>query len=391
MTFSDDRPNENPRMKSAIRFLAGIGIGIVFGWVGGLFRKSQMRSEQTAGAHVNSGIKSEGAHPPTETTVMETLPMMEDEPAVDDLSEGRGLSTAAVAAGNDLGSETDASQGPTSPRDELSAVQIAADLEIDEASARQPDFTSQSEGEEALNDVFGLEPPSAEATPSNVSGVQCEAEHELGPQEDAPHQLNLSGPIPVGAPAASNPAVAAAIGEELIGGLKETQAADLSTLIEEAEEPGIHDLPEAESRSPRSVGSACAPSTERRYPAPTTYRPRPPESSEEYASSFAGLLPTEYLKWNRWIVEHIVASARKNSEVYLSITPAILASIVAGAGEVSTSPGEAEAAFTEAVAAAYAAISIQNGRLRLLRTFDSQVAYPIFCTSEIVSVARQVL
>lgn len=379
MTFSDDRLPEVSKKKTVIRFLAGIGVGVVFGWLGALFRKSPMQAEQTANARGGADVKAEEPLPPTEPALTESdgepvldSPLKEAEAAVDDVSEIRVVSPGAVTVDNNWEAEGEASQESLAPQEDITALQGAAGPAIEGAFGPPRIANLEPEGEEASNDAFGVQPPPVEVTSSNVrSQVQCDPEHGPDAKEVASQRPELSGAMHIGVPAASSSAVSPAIEEELVGGPREARWADDSTVIEESEGQGLPDFVEGEAISPQTVGSASARSTEKRSAAPTTYRPRPPEPSDEYASSFADHLPTEYLRWNRWVVEHIVGSARKNAEVYLSITPAILARIVEELGEASTSPGDAEAAFTEAVAAAYAAISIQNGRLRLLRRYDS--------------------
>ena len=99
-------------------------------------------------------------------------------------------------------------------------------------------------------------------------------------------------------------------------------------------------------------------------------RPRPAESFTEYASSVGGSLPVEYLRWNRWIIEHMF-SATQTNQIYLSITPTILAGIAVEQSGVVLSPEDAEAQFVAALRAAYRVVIVEDGRLRLLRTFDN--------------------
>jgi len=46
MKSKEEQPDDVPKSKSAFRFFAGFGIGIVFGWLGTFFRRTPRPVEQ---------------------------------------------------------------------------------------------------------------------------------------------------------------------------------------------------------------------------------------------------------------------------------------------------------------------------------------------------------
>jgi hypothetical protein len=105
---------------------------------------------------------------------------------------------------------------------------------------------------------------------------------------------------------------------------------------------------------------------------PTAPRARPIESSAEYKRHVASLLPATYLEWNQWIVKHILASARRDQSIYLSITPTVLSGIASSESDSSPSAQDAEVQFALNAKEVQASIAAQEGRLRILRSFDEE-------------------
>ncbi len=102
------------------------------------------------------------------------------------------------------------------------------------------------------------------------------------------------------------------------------------------------------------------------------HRPRPVESAHEYGGSVSDYLSPAYLQWNRWIAEQVFVPTQRNEQVYLSITPTILAGIAADYREPPVSPLEAEREFAAVLSAAYASTIAQEDRLRVLRRLSPE-------------------
>jgi hypothetical protein len=132
--------------------------------------------------------------------------------------------------------------------------------------------------------------------------------------------------------------------------------------------------PDPGSEPPRLPKERARPekqSTARIAKEPSMRGQRLAEAPVEYVTSFAHSLPSEYRRWNSWIIEHVFAPSQAGEELFVSITPTILASIAADHGGCSMSPEAAESAFLSAVREAYRIIISSSAKLRILRTFDS--------------------
>jgi len=113
-------------------------------------------------------------------------------------------------------------------------------------------------------------------------------------------------------------------------------------------------------------------STEDLGPRTTIPRPKRAEDWNEYrAVSFTtDLLPTDYLTWNRVITRHFLLASIGHREVYLSVTPRILAAAMAEIEGRLFTPDAAEADFAASVGGVYSRQVLSNsGRLRILRAF----------------------
>jgi hypothetical protein len=408
MKSKEDPPADTTRKKTVFWLFAGIGI--FFGWVGNLFRRAPRPVEQTPAARGNADLKPEdaltqiavAADAPAPTggstiaSLTESIPLQQIQAALDREPGPQPLSPSALPSSGSSGTETEMNRqrsgeyavpwafdgtpkGPHSPsnstlidppNEELSAVQIAG-MPIIANTSPPLVFVPAAEDEGASDYASGVQLSSEEVVSIGRPEAECKPEQGPSGTEEALQPLGLSDGIPIIAAATAGAAITVATEKELISRQPATQAVRVSRTLGPMEGGEAAGFTEAESQSLRSSGTASAENTEKRSSSPATYRPRPPEPSEEYASSFAGL-PSEYLKWNRWIVEHTIGSTRKNADVYLSITPTILAGIAEATGEISTSPRDVEADFSAAVSDAYASIIVREGRLRILRRFDAQ-------------------
>jgi len=95
-----------------------------------------------------------------------------------------------------------------------------------------------------------------------------------------------------------------------------------------------------------------------------------PEDICEYEVEESSLAPIsdEYLCWNRAIAEHLLLNQSSGHEVFLAVTPRILAHIWLESGAGSLTPEDAEAHFADAVSRIYRARVLANDAgLRVLR------------------------
>lgn len=104
-------------------------------------------------------------------------------------------------------------------------------------------------------------------------------------------------------------------------------------------------------------------------------RPRPSRPSpESYEQPFVdpGLRPPseEYALWNKAVVQHcLLADASENEEVYLTITPRVLAGALAEVGGGILAPDEAQVSFADAVSKMYHTRVLPHSRkLQVLRS-----------------------
>jgi hypothetical protein len=116
----------------------------------------------------------------------------------------------------------------------------------------------------------------------------------------------------------------------------------------------------AETEQPRSRG----PASQRRAP---TWERRP-EPSTEYPTVASPPPADDYRRWNRAIAEHLLFKSANGSELYLTITPRILARALAEVQGATLNAEEAQQQFANAVSELYCARVLTNrGRLRVLR------------------------
>jgi hypothetical protein len=349
MWSADKRRTDIPNKKSAFCFLAGIGIGVVIGVWRAIFRTNPKQLEPSRGlSHkrhsksdsVLTGMASErdGFREVREDGAgcnIEPSPSFSVEPQVGVLRE---LQTSVPHA-------------EVSPGDSAGEIVLQG-----EPAARLPDTAdSTPEGVQihlaSVGDSSDLQ--ALRVLPSN------------------PETERLHWDTPEEAVVAFGEASIAVAQEESIGDqLKAPDITpDISLPYDHKESDSAIDV---ESDRPHEVDSTSNRAVEKPSTRPVIHRPKPAESTQEYVSSVASLLPSEYLRWNRWIFEQALAPTRKNQDVYLSITPTILAGIASNYTESPPSPQDAERAFVSAVAAAYGSIIARDGRLRELRACDAE-------------------
>lgn len=308
MKPADAPPAGGPNKKSLFGFLIGVAAGVVVGWLGILFgRKRQPRQTGVVLAE-DAYYESAVVDPPSESLMLTTPRRSHSDPA---LEPGRVLVSSDSV--------------PIDPIEREEAVDIVV-------PARQ---------QFSADDDLAEEPAPGEAAAiSNPLAAEEGSETLISPDQ-AGVQRDIETPIKA----------------DLISG----------------DSPQNSQTPETEAEVTVSEFSNIDPTHTQGVEVPATRpivpRPRLVEPSDEYSSSGGHFLPEAYLKWNRWIFEKGFAGARRNEEVFLSITPKILGGIAADNGGLGLL-NEAVADFEDAVRGAYDVIIRMNGRLRILRAFE---------------------
>lgn len=131
-----------------------------------------------------------------------------------------------------------------------------------------------------------------------------------------------------------------------------------------AEEPWTDDeVLETEDGS--AEGNRPANPLRRRPRAPAERRPEP---FTEYAITVPQPPSDDYRKWNRAIAEHLLLNVAAGEELYLTITPRILARALVEVQGTILSPEEAQQHFANAISGLYRErVLTQRPRLRVLR------------------------
>ena len=358
---TDKRPIDVPHKKSALGLLAGLGIGVVIGLLRAIFRTNSKHSksphEPSHKPHSKSegsltGIASQGGdfsetREDSAGCNLEPTPSLSVEPRLVLLPELQTLLTHA-----------DASPGDS-----------AAEIELQQESSAGLPETSDSRPESVLLTQLAWEIPWTSKPPSNP-----EAEHES--QQKPRHVLEIaasqlhSDTLQKSVVASSGESITIAEAELIDDQLKAIDITPNSSLS--YDRPENDNSIEIESDRSHEVDSTYNRTVEKSSTRSLIHRPKPAESSQEYISSVASCLPSEYLRWNRWIFEQALSPTRTNQDVYLSITPTILAGIASNYTESPPSPQGAEEGFATAVATAYGSIIARDSRLRELRTCDPE-------------------
>jgi hypothetical protein len=134
-------------------------------------------------------------------------------------------------------------------------------------------------------------------------------------------------------------------------------------LLEDEVDPGAEagDLPEESE----ATGQPKAARTGQRRPSTWQRRPEP---SSEYPVAALPAPSADYRFWNRAIAEHLLLKNAAGSDLYLTITPRILARAFAELQGSTLTAQEAEEHFVTAVSASYRTRILANrARLRVLR------------------------
>jgi hypothetical protein len=296
------------RKNSLVRFLAGLGVGLAAGWSAWLFRRRSHSRPNTAIAGEPTAASHEAA-----------------------IAKSDVLEEATAQGSGRIDDPEQITNSPVAPTpDNASTSQSAATL--DEASFDNVE-DSEPQPHPAGNEVF--DPPSDSHQIDDVPKAAIEDSSGAGPEAS----VELPGiEAPQSAPA-----------------------------FEEDEHPNTQ--PISLSDASEADGVSPPPSNVNAAHEPTIRRPRAAESTTEYGTSIGHLLPVEYLRWNRWLIEHAIATSQANEEIYLSITPTILAGVAADQGGALASPEDAEAQFVAALRNAYATIIAHNGRLQAAEDF----------------------
>jgi len=103
---------------------------------------------------------------------------------------------------------------------------------------------------------------------------------------------------------------------------------------------------------------------------PLSRRPAPTEAADEFGQTINDIstIDREYTRWNNAIVEYLLLAKPASEDIYLCVTPRVLATVFAEAGFDSLTPEQAEQRFSAAVASVYRMRVLGHSeRLRVLR------------------------
>lgn len=253
---------------------------------------------------------------------------------------------AEEAAASDAVPVAQAAEMPTHPVEQLSAATTEPPPSEHEAAAPGPPETPSATALEVTQ------------TPAENAGPELAAGHE-----------GVSAVVP--APPAPTPEA------ELVPPAAASTPAEPEAPIESPSAPPaeVVELEQREWPEARpAAGDASARDAARAARRRAQDRPRPSRPSpESYEQPFVdpGLRPPsdEYALWNEAVVQHFVlADASENEEIYLAITPRVLAGALAEVGGGILAPDDAQVNFADAVSKMYHTRVLPHSRkLQVLR------------------------
>jgi hypothetical protein len=408
MRSERQRSADVPHSNSTIKFLIGIGVGIAFGWLGTLFRRRPGTTEATVAVDERQDNEE---HSRTQTTYSldsretqsNVTPVLLREPTPGDQSRQTSDAPATQLPPIEANLTTWALPLEGCPQQwradelnaELGSAENASTIHDDYefASDRVEQRPLVGDDEIKVRTAFAskLELPTQQANQTTVGSIST---LQVSPPEDDVIEGDSGGcSLPN---SALNNSVGASLSLSDSEGFRENDPVlpDVSS-ISKSQQELIIERPRAlpDSAPSRSFVTAVQGADELIDPEPqlrssnedfpseigekptarsSSYRARTAESPQEYTGRHFEQLPTTYLEWNRRLTEHVIVSAQKNEDVFLSITPTILASVATLFSENSLPSPEVEADFTAAIGSAYALVIAQDGRLRTLRRTDAQ-------------------
>ena len=380
----DDKGAKATSKTPLFRFLAGLGVGAMLGWLRVLFRGNSRHQNQRPLVPEKNYSKSEAvfsvasseadpvrtteervaAHSAEPVRVLSILPTSDDIAAPEPPLRNERISHTDTAAEDET---------PRKSHHSLAMVAPPVPSDIPEqstpvASAEPVQVVS------ILATSEGIVAPESSSTKECISHGDTAAEDE--PSQESRHGSDkVATKVPIDIP--EDPTTTAC----------EMVVATQNELVNSppASSLGLNSpnslSPESQKRDDATVGASDSSqvveskNTQRVHEPPartSIHRPRPVESTHEYAGSVSDYLSPAYLQWNRWIAEQVFIPTRRNEQVYISITPTILAGIAADYRESPVSPQEAEREFAAALSAAYASTIVQEDRLRVLRRLSPE-------------------
>ncbi len=214
-------------------------------------------------------------------------------------------------------------------------------------------------------------------TPNAEAPVQPVEQLPTATSEPSPSESEAVGPGSPETPPATPLEVAQTTGENVAPELASAREAfsRLSTPREEPEEPRespsalLGEVVELEQREKPeghpAAGDAGVPDGAEAAPR----RPSPECYEQPFVGPGLGPLSKEYAVWNKAVVQHcLLADAAEDQEVYLTITPRILAGALSEVADVNLTPEEAEVRFADTVSAMYRTRVLPHARkLQVLR------------------------
>jgi hypothetical protein len=384
MRAADDERAKETNQTPVFRFLAGFGVRALLGWLRVLFRGNLRRQRQhplvseknySESQAVLSVTRPEADHiritdQEVAADSVERVRMPSTLPTSDDLVAPEPLSLNEPISKGDAAAEDETPQESNHPL-AIMASQVPSDL---------PDEYTTGASVEPVR-VLSIVPTSDDTLIPNSAPTNELISPSVNTADDKPpqqshHSSEIMAPqVPIYISEDST-----TVGSEMVVTTQDefidgspTSASDFNCTDALSQERQRRDDMTGRGADSSLVFETKNPQPVHEYPARTAiHHPRPVESVHEYAKSVSDYLSPAYLQWNRWIAEQVFAPTRRNEQVYLSITPNILAGIAADYRETPVSPLEAEEEFATALRAAYASTIVQDGRLRVLRRLDAE-------------------
>ena len=382
MRSSDDKGTNATNKTPLFRFLAGLGIGAMLGWLRVLFRgnsrhqkrrplvpeKNYPKSEAVPG-----GTSSEAdyfrtteervfAHSAEPVRVPSILPTPDEDEIV----------APEPPLTNERVSDADAAAEDERPRNSLAIVvpQVPSDIPEESAPVASAEPVHVVSILATFEDIVAHESSSTkECISHGDTAVEAESSQE------SHHGSNKVVPqVPIDIPDDSTTMA----GEMIVATQNElvdsppASFSGVSSTNSLSPDQKHNDATVGASDSSQVVVSKSTQRVHEQTARTSVHRPRPVESAHEYGGSVSDYLSPAYLQWNRWIAEQVFVPTQRNEQVYLSITPTILAGIAADYRESPVSPLEAEREFAAVVSSAYASTIAQEDRLRVLRRLSPE-------------------
>jgi hypothetical protein len=381
MRSSDDKGAKPTNKTSLFQFLAGLGVGAMLGWLRVLFRGNPRHQDQRPLVPEKNYSKSEAAFSVT-SSAADFVRATEEVVAAHSAESVRVPSILPTPDAivvpkppltNERISDADTAAEDETPRNSFAIVvpQVPSDIPEESTPAASAEPVQVVSILATFEDIVV---PESSSTKEFISHVDTAVEDESS--QESHHGSDKMVPhVPIDIP--EDPTIMA--GEMVVPTQNESVDGPSATSVglnsTNSLSHEIRKRDDATAGASDSLQVVESKNTQRVHEPPartSIHRPRPVESAHEYGGSVSDYLSPAYLEWNRWIAEQVFVPTQRNEQVYLSITPTILAGIAADYRECPVSPLEAEREFAATLSIAYASTIAQEDRLRVFRRLSPE-------------------